>query len=127
MLSLSNSKRIFKGVERGVGKNFSPSHASDGSPLFSLSGSHRVFGERHPSAHKNRESFLSLFDLTAPLIKMGTEVPESILLSLFLTPFLKSIPFDHPFVGPKENTLTGLRPFVGHWNNFFPHSLFQEV
>lgn len=63
---------------------------------------HRAFGDRNPSAPKHQEFLLSLFDLVDQLIKTGREIPESTLLALFLIPFLKSISFEHPFLGKRE-------------------------
>lgn len=62
----------------------------------------RAFGDRNPSAQRNQEFFLSLFGLADQLIKTGREVSESILLALFLIPFLLSISFEHPCLGKRE-------------------------
>jgi hypothetical protein len=54
---------------------------------------------------KTQEFFLSLFDLVDQLIKTGRRVPESILLALFLTPFLQAVTPQHPFLEKREKYL----------------------
>ena len=51
----------------------------------------RALGDRSLSEKKTQEFFLSLFDLVDQLIKTGRPVSESILLALFLTPFLQAV------------------------------------
>jgi poly(A) polymerase len=65
----------------------------------------RALGERSLSKKKTREFFLSLFDLVDQLIKIGRPVSESILLALFLTPFLQAVTPSHPFLGKREKYL----------------------
>jgi hypothetical protein len=65
----------------------------------------RALGERSLSEKKTREFFLSLFDLVDQLIKIGRPVSESILLALFLTPFLQAVTPLHPFLGKREKYL----------------------
>ena len=65
----------------------------------------RALGDRSLSAKKNQKFFLSLFDLVDQLIKKGRQVSESILLALFLTPFLRAITPQHPFLGKREKYL----------------------
>jgi poly(A) polymerase len=65
----------------------------------------RAFGERSLSKKKTREFFLSLFDLGDQLIKIGRPVSESILLALFLMPFLQAVTPQHPFLGKREKYL----------------------
>jgi len=62
----------------------------------------RALGDRSLSREKNREFFLSLFDLVDQLIKTGRRVSESILSALFITPFLRAITPQHPFLGKRE-------------------------
>jgi poly(A) polymerase len=62
----------------------------------------RGLGHRSPSPKKNQEFFLSLFDLVDQLIKAGRQVSEPILLALFLTPFLRAVTPQHPFLGKRE-------------------------
>lgn len=62
----------------------------------------RVFGNRNPFKNRDRDFFLSLFTLVDELVKMGRSVPESILFALFLTPVLKVLTPEHPFLGEKE-------------------------
>ena len=65
----------------------------------------RALGERSLSEKKTREFFLSLFDLVDQLIKIGRPASESILLALFLTPFLQAVTPLHPFLGKREKYL----------------------
>jgi len=65
----------------------------------------RGLGNRSLSAEKARKLFLSLFDLADQLIKTGRTLSESILLALFLTPFLRAVIPEHPFLGKRENYL----------------------
>jgi len=65
----------------------------------------RALGDRSLSGKKAQEFFLSLFDLVDQLIKTGRRVSESILLALFLTPFLRAITPQHPFIGKREKYL----------------------
>lgn len=62
----------------------------------------RVFGDQHPQKENNRQFLLSLFGLADQLIKGGRLVPEPILLTLFLTPFIQAIMPHHPFLGERE-------------------------
>jgi len=64
-----------------------------------------ALGDRSLSREKNREFFLSLFDLVDQLIKTGRPISESILLALFLTPFLQAVAPQHPFLGKREKYL----------------------
>jgi len=65
----------------------------------------RVFGERNPWKNRDQQFFLSLFSLVDQLIKMDRPVSESILLALFLTPFLRAVTPQHPFLEKKEKYL----------------------
>jgi len=62
----------------------------------------RALGNQSLSGKKTQQFFLSLFDLVDQLTKTGRPVSESILLALFLTPFLRSVTPDHPFLGKRE-------------------------
>jgi poly(A) polymerase len=62
-------------------------------------GNHSLYGK------KTQEFFLSLFDLVDQLIKTGRRVSESILFALFLTPFLRAVTPQHPFLGKREKYL----------------------
>jgi poly(A) polymerase len=62
----------------------------------------RAFGDRSPSREKNQEFLLSLFGLADQLLKMGRPVPESVLLALLLTPLLRTVSPEHPFLREKE-------------------------
>ncbi|OGQ09675.1 MAG: hypothetical protein A2026_01295 [Deltaproteobacteria bacterium RBG_19FT_COMBO_46_12] len=65
----------------------------------------RALGERSLSEKKTQEFFLSLFDLVDQLIKTGKLLSESILLALFLIPFLQAVTPLHPFLGKREKYL----------------------
>ncbi len=65
----------------------------------------RALGNRSLSEKKAQDFFLSLFDLVDQLNKTGRRVSESILLALFLTPFLRAVMPQHPFLGNKEQSL----------------------
>ena len=69
----------------------------------------RVFGDRNPLKNQDEPFFLSLFGLVDQLVKMGRTVPESILLSLFLTPLLKSVTPEHPFLGERERYIYSMQ------------------
>lgn len=62
----------------------------------------RALGDRSLSGKKTQEFFLSLFGLVDQLIRGGRQVSESILLALFLTPFLQVVTPQHPFLGKRE-------------------------
>jgi len=65
----------------------------------------RALGNRSLSMEKTQEFFLSLFDLVDQLIKTGRMVSESILLALFLIPFLRAVTPEHSFLGKREKYL----------------------
>jgi poly(A) polymerase len=65
----------------------------------------RAYGDRSPKKEQNRKFLLSLFGLADQLVKRDGSVPEPILLSLFMTPFLQAITPNHPFLGERERTL----------------------
>ncbi len=65
----------------------------------------RALGNRGLTREKTREFFLSLFDLADQLIKIGRPMSESILLGLFLAPFLQAVTPQHPFLGKREKFL----------------------
>lgn len=74
--------------------------------LFSLfPGLERALGQRSLSEKKSQEFFLSLFALVDQLIKTGRQVTEPILLALFITPFLRTVISQHPFLGKREKYL----------------------
>ncbi len=82
--------------------------------LFSLfPGLARALGHRSPSEKKNREFFLSLFNLVDQLLKTGRQVTEPVLLALFLTPFLRTVIPQHPFLGEREKYLYWVQSI--HW------------
>jgi len=65
----------------------------------------KVFGERNPLRNRDKEFFLSLFCLVDQLVKIDRPVPESILFALFLTPFLRAVTPEHPFLGERERSI----------------------
>jgi poly(A) polymerase len=82
--------------------------------LFSLfPGLERALGHRSLSEKKTREFFLGLFDLADQMIKTGRQVTEPILLALFLTPFLRAVTLQHPFLGKREKYLYWAQSI--HW------------
>jgi poly(A) polymerase len=82
--------------------------------LFSLfSDFERALGDRSLLKEKNQEFFLSLFDLADQLIKIGRPVSESILIALFLTPFIQAVTPQHPFLGKREKYLYMMQTI--HW------------
>ena len=65
----------------------------------------RALGDRSLSGKKTQEFFLSLLGLVDQLIRAGRLVSESILVALFLTPFLQAVTPQHPFLGKREKNL----------------------
>jgi len=63
---------------------------------------HRVFGDRNPLKGRDQQFFLSLFGLVDELIKTKQTLPESTLFALFLSPLLRVLTPEHPFLGEKE-------------------------
>ena len=64
----------------------------------------RALGNRGHFWEKNQNFFLSLFDLADQLVK-ERPVSEGLLLALFLTPFLRAVAPQHPFLGEREKNL----------------------
>jgi len=62
----------------------------------------RVFGDRNPLKNKHQQFFLRLFGLVDRLVKIGRPIPESILYAIFLTPLLRAVTPEHPFLGERE-------------------------
>ena len=82
--------------------------------LFSLfPGLERALGHRSLSEKKSREFFLSLFNLVDQLLKTGRQLTEPLLLALFLTPFLRAVTPQHPFLGKREKYIYGVQSV--HW------------
>ena len=83
----------------------------------------RAFGDRSPHQEKNKKFLLSLFGLADQLIKRDGSVPESVLLALFLTPFVQAITPEHPFLGARERYLYSLQTIrLGLYQIFVPFS-----
>jgi poly(A) polymerase len=82
--------------------------------LFSLfPGLERGLGHRSLSEKKSRQFFLALFDLVDQLLKIGRQVTEPVLLALFLTPFLRAVTPQHPFLGKREKYIYWAQSI--HW------------
>ena len=64
-----------------------------------------AFGDQDPSREKNRQFLLSLFELVDQMNRKGRAVPEPILLALFLTPLLRAVTPEHPFLGEREREI----------------------
>ena len=62
----------------------------------------KVFGDWNPLKNKHQQFFLRLFGLADRLVKAGRSVPASILFALFLTPLLRAVVPEHPFLGERE-------------------------
>lgn len=62
----------------------------------------RVFGDRNPLKNRDQQFFLSLFGLVDQLIKINRPVSESVLLALFLVPFVRAVTPEHLFLGERE-------------------------
>ncbi len=73
----------------------------------------RALGNRSPFPEKAQEFLLSLFDLADQLAKTGRTLSESILLALFLTPFLRAVAPEHSFLGKREKYLYAAQTI--HW------------
>lgn len=54
------------------------------------------------SARSRRNLLLNLFRLIDQLIKMGKSISDSILLTCFVSPMIRALPMEHPFIGKKE-------------------------
>lgn len=64
----------------------------------------RALGDDAISGKKNREFLLSLFGLMDQLMKAGRPIPESILLACFVSPFIRAVASEHPFLGKREQS-----------------------
>ncbi len=64
----------------------------------------RALGDDAISGKKNREFLLSLFGLMDQLIKAGRSIPEPILFACFVSPFLRAVASEHPFLGKREQS-----------------------
>ena len=65
----------------------------------------RALGDDGISGKRNRHFLLSLFGLVDQLMKEGQSVPDSILMASFVSPFLRALPTEHPFIGEREESL----------------------
>jgi poly(A) polymerase len=63
----------------------------------------RALGEDRLKGKETQQYFLSLFELADQLIRTGKKMPESILVALFIAPYLQAVTPQHPFLGEKEN------------------------
>jgi poly(A) polymerase len=64
----------------------------------------RALGDDAISGKKNREFLLSLFGLMDQLMKGGRPIPDSILLACFVSPFIRAVASEHPFLGRREQS-----------------------
>ena len=64
----------------------------------------RALGDDAISGKKNREFLLSLFGLLDQLMKAGRPIPESIPLACFVSPFIRAVASEHPFLGKREQS-----------------------
>ncbi|MDI6764160.1 MAG: polynucleotide adenylyltransferase PcnB [Thermodesulfobacteriota bacterium] len=64
----------------------------------------RALGDDAISGKKNRDFLLSLFSLLDRLMKAGHIIPESTLLACFVSPFIRALPSEHPFLGKREQS-----------------------
>jgi poly(A) polymerase len=64
----------------------------------------RALGDDGASGKKNRAFLLSLLGLLDRLAKAGQPVSEAILLACFVSPFLRALPSEHPFLGKREQS-----------------------
>ena len=83
----------------------------------------RVFGDRNPSKDRARQFLLALFKLVDQLVQAGKPAPDSILLALLVTPFLRVAMPEHPYLGEKEKAIYRIETirFVLH-QTFVPYS-----
>ena len=65
----------------------------------------RAYGDRNPSKNEARRFLLALFGLVDQLVKLGRPVPESVLLALLVTPFLRAVSPEHPYLGERERRI----------------------
>lgn len=82
----------------------------------------RTLGDDAISSQKNRKLLLSLFDLLDRLVKAGQPIPDSIILACFVSVFIRGIPFQHPFLGKREQShyrTQNIRWAVNHLLNPF--------
>jgi poly(A) polymerase len=93
---------FFRELKEGVAKSSLQLILQTGL-LFSLfQDLERALGNQSLSGKRTQEFLLSLFDLVDQLTRAGRPVSESVLLALFLTPFLRSVTPEHPFLGKRE-------------------------
>ena len=64
----------------------------------------RALGDDAISGKKNRQFLLSLFSLLDQLMKAGRSIPESILLACLVSPFIRAVASEHPFLGKREQS-----------------------
>ena len=64
----------------------------------------RALGDDAISGKKNRQFLLSLFGLLDQLMKAGRPIPESILLACLVSPFIRAVASEHPFLGKREQS-----------------------
>ena len=62
----------------------------------------RALGDRNPFKERERQFFLSLLGITDQLARTERPAPESVLLALFMMPFLRTVTPEHPFLEDRE-------------------------
>ncbi len=55
-----------------------------------------------PFAKENREFLIAMFRLVDLLTKAGRSIPDSILLACLVSPYIRALPTEHPFLGKHE-------------------------
>jgi poly(A) polymerase len=96
---------FLRDLKEGVARSFLDLMLRTGLLLSLFPELQRAFGDRNPLREKNKQFLLSLFGLRDQLNQRGQAIPESILLALFLTPLLRAILPEHPFLGEKEREI----------------------
>ncbi len=62
----------------------------------------RALGNRSLCREDNQKFFLSLFEVADRLIQAGRALSEGLLLALFITPFIRAVTPQHPFLKERE-------------------------
>ena len=65
----------------------------------------RALGERNPLKDQAQRFLQALFGLVDQLVTMGRSVSDSILLALLVTPLLRVVTPEHPYLGEKEQNI----------------------
>jgi poly(A) polymerase len=65
----------------------------------------RALGNRSLYREDSQKFFLSLFEIADRLIRAGRALSEGLLLALFITPFIRAVTPQHPFLREREKHL----------------------